>query len=352
MLAVKRNVPLSGLNTMGVEGLAAAVVTWTTPGDLQEFFSPSSPCADLARNARAIGEGSNLLFVNNRFDGTLLLCDNCNVETSLNGEEVILTVGAGMKLDTLVQKCVENNFWGIENLALIPGTVGAAAVQNVGAYGVEFGSLVTEVECFDRLTGKTITIQARDIHYGYRNSIFKHSPAKERYIITAVTVRLSMVAAPNLSYGNLRAKLGDFPSPADIYTTVCETRRFKLPEVSETGSAGSYFKNPVVTDDILEKVYRHADELSIARETIPVFPVNLPDGSKAHKLSAAWLIDRSGWKGVKEGNVGTWPSQPLVIVNLSGKATGREVEDLATRIRDDVYSKWNVRLVPEVEYIY
>lgn len=351
MLAVNRNVQLSRFNTMGVEGEAAAVVLWETPGDLHEFFT-SPAYSDLAHKAIPIGEGSNLLFLGDRFEGALLLCDNRRIKQTARGEEVLMAVGAGMKLDSLVRKCVERDLWGIENLALIPGTVGAAAVQNVGAYGVEFGSLVTEVECFDRSTGTTVTIPAEKIRYGYRDSIFKHEPAKGRYIITTVTIKLSTVPAPNLSYGNLAARSGDNPGLCDIYATVCETRRSKLPEVTETGSAGSFFKNPVVSAEVLEHVYDYADRCNIPRDTIPVFPTPLPDGSQGYKLSAAWLIDRSGWKGVSQGNVGTWPTQPLVIVNLTGKATGKEVAQLALSIADDVESKWNVRLVPEVEYIY
>ena len=351
MLTVYQNIPLSILNTMGVEGQAHAAVIWDTPNDLREFFRGES-YAGLNGNVKQIGEGSNLLFVNNRFDGTLLLCNNHDITSRHAGYIEILTIGAGMKLDDLVKACVSRNLWGLENLGLIPGTVGAAAVQNVGAYGVEFGSMVEKVECFDRTTGDIIEIPVDKIKYGYRDSIFKHEPARDRFIITNVTIKLSTLPSPNLSYGNLSARIGQNPTLCAIYDAVCDTRRGKLPDVNETGSAGSFFKNPVITAEVLEKVVNFADTLGITRETIPVFPANLPDGTQGYKLSAAWLIDRSGWKGITKGNVGTWPTQPLVIVNITGNATGHEVADLAKCIADDIETKWNVRLVPEVEYIY
>ena len=193
-----------------------------------------------------------------------------------------------------------------------------------------------------------MTLPKGDLAYGYRDSVFKHPPLRDRLIITEVVCRLSRVTSPCLAYGNLAALVGPSPAPADVRRAIISTRRAKLPEVEATGSAGSFFKNPVVLPEAVDRLRLLAAARGISTDGMPAFPV---DGGAGVKLSAAWLIDRAGWKGVVRGNVGTWPSQPLVIVNLTGRATGAEVAALARDISADISEKFGVELHPEVEYL-
>ncbi len=350
MIAVYENVPLKLLNTMGIGGVARRLVSWEAPDDLRDFFSLPR-YREAVVSVKPVGQGSNLLFVNDRYDGTLLSCNNETVQEFLHGDKIILKVGAGKVLDELARETASRGFWGLENLALIPGTIGAAAVQNVGAYGVEFGSLVKDVYCYDRHSGGMVTVGCQEIKYGYRDSIFKHSPYKERYIIVSVDIELSRLPMPVLDYGNLAAKVGEAPEAIDVYRTVSSVRREKLPAVNEVGSAGSFFKNPVLNEEEYERFMTRVTEMGLNPEEVPVYKVALPDGSLGYKLSAAWLIDHTGWKGIIRDNVGTWLRQPLVIVNLTGRASGGEVSRLASDISLDINGRLGVMLTPEVEYI-
>lgn len=349
MLKLVDNAPLRPFNTMGINGTAAFIVEWDDPFDLPNLFS--SPGYELLRRfpVKQIGEGSNLLFLSDKIDRTLLVSRYTKAyPLPASAGETRLKVGAGVKLDNLVNLTCSEGWWGLENLSHIPGTAGAAAVQNVGAYGVEFGDLVDEVRCYDRAAGRFVTLTRDDLNYSYRDSIFKHQPARDNLIITDVTISLSTTPRPRLDYGNLRASVGDSPaSPATVREAVISVRNGKLPAVEHTGSAGSFFKNPVIEASRVDNVRQTASAHGIDTAGMPAFPT----GEDKVKLSAAWLIDRAGWKGVKRGNVGTWPSQPLVIVNLTGRATGREVADFAADIIADVEKKYGVKLTPEVEYI-
>lgn len=337
---------------MGIDGDVAALALWDDAEDLDVLFDPGRRAS---MPFKVIGEGSNLLFVDSCFDGIILQCGNKSTEIiHRDGDTVRVHVAAGCRLDDLVSWSVGNGLWGLENLALIPGTVGAAAVQNVGAYGREFGDLVARVHCYNTHSRCKMLMGHSRLGYGYRESAFKHAPFRDKVIITGVEIELSVKPRPCLAYGNLEEKFGG--SGASLTASVIRdeivaTRMGKLPDVKEVGSAGSFFKNPIVGIGECESFLRLAAERGYDPEKIPAHHVLDIDGKEACKLSAAWLVDKSGFKGVTNGNVGTWPSQPLVIVNATGRATGREVKEFAHAIVEEVRKQWGIGLTPEVEYI-
>lgn len=348
MLTVRYDVSLAGLNTMRVGRYARRLVEWETLEDLNSLLNDEEWLSLRRFGFKPIGEGSNLLFLNQDCDLTLLRCksDKYTVNDS-SASEVIVNADAGIKLDALVERTCDIGLWGLENLSMIPGTVGAAAVQNVGAYGVEFKDVVRAVHCYDMDNGELQRFEADKLEYGYRNSMFKNGENRGRYIVVSVELLLQRTPYPKLSYGNLREKIEvGCNDPVVIRRAIIEMRRGKLPEVSDVGSAGSFFKNPVVDEKIISGVKASALRMGLDPETMPVYATG--DG---YKLSAAWLIDKAGGKDIRTEHVGVWPTQPLVIVNYDGKATGREVAEFAEIISSLVEVCFGVKLHPEVEYL-
>ncbi len=347
MLYIGHDAPLKPLNTMGISGTVRCLVKWGTKDDLDSLFGDERYAAVIAGGVKTIGQGSNLLFVGRHYDGTLAQCRALNV-TLVDEDDrgVRLEVAAGVALDDLVSYCCRQRWWGLENLSLIPGTVGGATVQNVGAYGVEFKDVVSQIRCYDTEARQVRNFSVDEVGYAYRDSIFKHSPAKDRYIVMSTFMKLSKIAEPRLEYGNLKGMVTGVDDIVGIRNAVIAVRRSKLPEVGVTGSAGSFFKNPVLTDGEFSRVVETAGRNGFDVSSMPDFNV---DGR--HKLSAAWLIDKAGWKGVTERHAVVWPGQPLVLANADGQASGRDIADLAQRITDDIYSKYGVKLETEVEYL-
>ncbi len=275
-------------------------------------------------------------------------------EHSESGEadEVLVRVGSGTVFDDVCAWAASRGLWGAENLSHIPGEAGAAAVQNIGAYGVEFADLVRSVECFDTLTGKTVNFPKDECGYGYRESMFKRPGVKGRHIVTSVTIVLSRTAGPLLEYGNVRSAVdallaersAESPAvtPAIVREAIIGIRKAKLPEVGETGSAGSFFRNPVVPQAVYE---------SVCRTVGPEIPVPHYVTDAGIKIPAAWLIDRCGWKGVRKGNAGVHDKQPLVIVNVTGKAAPGEIIALKDAVAGSVKDRFGIDLIPEVEII-
>jgi UDP-N-acetylmuramate dehydrogenase len=267
-------------------------------------------------------------------------------------DELLVRVGSGTVFDDVCAWAASRGLWGAENLSHIPGEAGAAAVQNIGAYGVEFADLVRSVECFDTLTGKTVNFPKDECGYGYRESMFKRPGVKGRYIVTSVTIALSSTAGPLLEYGNVRSAVdallaersAESPAvtPAIVREAIIGIRKAKLPEVGETGSAGSFFRNPVVPEAVYE---------SVCRTVGPEVPVPHYVTEAGIKIPAAWLIDRCGWKGVRKGNAGVHDKQPLVIVNATGKAAPGEIIALKDAVAGSVKDRFGIDLVPEVEII-
>lgn len=347
MITIKPDASLLPLNTMRIYGTANYLIEFENADDLHRLLTDSA-CEYAVRNGlKPIGQGSNLLFTRPRYDGALLKCTAGNMAIIAEDcDSVTLRVDAGVELDRLIARCCDDGLWGIENLSLIPGTVGAAAVQNVGAYGVEFKDVVRAVNCYNIAERKTCTLDVSEIAYGYRDSIFKHQPAKQQLIVTSVEIRLAKSPTPQLGYGHLSSLVADSNDIKAIRQAVISLRRSKLPDVDETGSAGSFFKNPVVSDSRLEEIRSLAAAHHIDTSAMPVYDV--ADGKK---LSAAWLIDRAGWKNAKEGHAAVWGLQPLVLVNADGKASAADIVRLAELIVNDIEAKFGVTLSPEVEYI-
>ena len=287
-----------------------------------------------------IGGGSNLLFVTPHFDGIVLHSRIRSIEVvERTSDSVLLRVGAGEDWDAFVAYCVEHGFYGLENLSFIPGQVGASAVQNVGAYGVEAGDHIEAVETIDTETGENRLFSHAECHYAYRSSIFQHE-CQRRYVVTHVLYRLSLTFHPVLTHTavvRILENSGLSPDTADaaaLRHAVVEVRRAKLPDPHEVGSAGSFFMNPIVSET-------QAQQLLSTHPEMPHYPA-----SNGVKVPAGWLIEQCGWKGRTLGRAGVHPMQALVLINL-GQATGSEVVQLATAIQNDVKQRFDIALHPE-----
>ena len=287
-----------------------------------------------------VGAGSNLVFITD-WPGTVLHSAISDITFLPDGT---VRAGSGVVMDHLAALAAGRGLWGLENLSGIPGEVGASAVQNVGAYGVEAADRIVSVEAVDLVTGETRYFSVDECGYAYRDSIFKHSPAKERYFITHVTYRLSSEPSPVLSYPALRdAFEGRMPqSPEEVRSTIIAIRDSKLPRPDEVPSAGSFFKNPVVDAAAFERVEALHPDIRVPR-----YP--LADGSV--KIPAAFLIEQCGWKGYDNGRVAVWHKQPLVLTNPCRQASGADVLDLETRIIASVAARYGITLSPEAEHI-
>ena len=288
-----------------------------------------------------IGQGANLLFADD-FRGIVLQSKILDVEIRRHGtDELLARVGAGVSMDAFIAQCASQSVWGLENLSGIPGHAGASAVQNVGAYGVEAGDPIVRVEAYDMITGEYVEFGHDDCSFAYRDSIFKHE--RNRYVITYVTYRLSTVPAPVLDYGHLRKSLPEdcILSPMAVRDAVLSMRSAKLPEVDEIGSAGSFFKNPVVSEAKFAELRRQSDT------DVPHYRVG-----EDYKIPAAWLIDQCGLKGYSIGGAKVWELQPLIIVNASGRATAAEILAVESHVLEQVSTRFDIELQPEVDHIY
>ncbi len=334
-MTVEHNFDLSGHNTFGMKVSCDTYVEYSSSQELQSLDFDSLPKPWLH-----IGGGSNLLFTGD-FKGTVFHSAIKYVKyVDMGLDMVLLTVGAGVILDDLVKETCGYGLWGLENLSFIPGEVGAAAVQNVGAYGVEVKDVIAGVVCFDLQERKKVIFKTPECAYAYRDSMFKQE--KGRYIVTSVLFRLTRKYSPKLEYRGLSGLFEgrENLTPAEIREAVIRIRKEKLPDPSEVGSAGSFFKNPVLSGAQFAAVAQGYD-------TVPHYVL---DGGFV-KVPAAWMIEQCGFKGYKEGNVAVYEKQPLVLVNATGTATPAEIIALENRIIDAVKDKFGVELHPEVEHI-
>ncbi len=285
----------------------------------------------------AIGAGSNLLFRGD-YDGVVLHSAMRRARAlDENGDEVLIEAESGLVMDALIAQLCDMGLWGLENLSHIPGEVGASAVQNVGAYGVEAKDAIVRVNTIAIADGQERVFENAECRYGYRDSIFKNE-LKGQYIVTSVVYRLWKTPHPVLDYGHLRAVTGDTPTPNQVREAVMQIRKQKLPEVSELGSAGSFFKNPIVAREVYECIAAEYDK-------VPHFE---QDGGV--KIPAAWLIEQCGWKGKRVGGAQVYEKQPLVIVNAD-HATPEDVMTLAEQICQSVQEKFGIEIHLEVNYI-
>lgn len=286
-----------------------------------------------------IGSGSNLLFIND-YNGIILhsAIKGINV-VSEDDDHVVIRVGAAELWDDVVAFAVSKGWFGIENLSLIPGETGAAAVQNIGAYGVEIKDVIESVEAWNQLTFEKVCFSVSDCDYSYRNSRFKNLHL-DPHIITYVNIRLSKKESFSLDYGQLKEKFSDVqPTLQSVRDAVIAIRKEKLPDPSELGNAGSYFMNPIIPAE-------QFDKLKALYPTIPSYPAS--EGKV--KVPAGWLIEQCGFKGKRHGEVGVYEKQALVLVNYGG-ATGDEIALVAESIRTAVNDRFGIELMPEVKYI-
>jgi len=291
---------------------------------------------EMLQPVRHIGAGSNILFTED-FKGTLL---HSAVKFIEQLENSLVSVGSGVLFDDFCKWAADKGVWGPENLSAIPGEVGAAAVQNIGAYGVEVKDIIKTVYCYDIEEEEMVHFDVSECGYAYRDSMFKH--AGNRYIVTHVLFDMSKAEGPKLEYGNISRKLENKEiTPASVRKAIIEIRSEKLPDVAKYGSAGSFFKNPVVPWETYQKVAK------LSCVEVPHY--DLPDSMV--KIPAAFLIEQCGWKGRRSGNAAVWEKQPLVLVNWTGMAVPDEIIALENKIRVSVREKYGIELEAEVEHI-
>lgn len=328
--------PLKDLNSFGLSVIAARFLAAESEEQLVDFFTNHY----LNEPFILLGEGSNTLFTGN-YEGLVIHPRLSGIQViSETQEELFVEVGAGESWDDFVAYAVDREWYGAENLSLIPGAVGSVPVQNIGAYGVEAADLIHQVKIFDIDRSRQRVIPGAECQFGYRTSIFKQVD-NSNLIITRVVFRLHKTPQYNLDYGDVRSRFALFltPSLKNLRQTIIDIRREKLPDPAVTGNAGSFFKNPVIGTGLFTGM----------QQQWPGIPgYTLPQGMV--KVPAAWLIQECGWKGYREEDVGCWPNQPLVLVNY-GKASGPQILALAEKIAESVQIKFGITLEREVRVI-
>ena len=329
----QHNYSLKNNNTFGIDCRAAEFIEYNSVEDLQRVIPELK-----GRRVLHIGGGSNLLFTGD-FPGVVLHSRIKGIDIlDETDETVVIRVGAAEVWDDLVAYAVKNGWNGIENLSLIPGETGAAAVQNIGAYGTEVKDVILSVETLSLENGEMRTFSNAECGYAYRQSVFKKS-LKGQYAVISVTMRLSKQFSPNVGYGNIRQALeGRELTASNVRQAIIDIRNQKLPDPKVTGNAGSFFVNPVVD----------ADKFNDLRQQYPDMPYYEVEGG--FKIPAGWLIEQAGWKGRALGRAAVHDRQALVIVNLGG-ASAAEIVRLSERVRKDVFSKFGVSISPEVNFV-
>ncbi|WP_258097979.1 UDP-N-acetylmuramate dehydrogenase [Marinoscillum pacificum] len=338
-MLVEENFSLKPHNTFGLDVIADLKASIERIDDLSELFQ-----ADKYRSIKKmiLGGGSNVLFTRN-FLGMVLKMEIKGIEILEEGDDsVLISFGAGENWHQCVMWAVEQGYGGVENLSLIPGTIGAAPMQNIGAYGVELKEIFHSLEAYEIKTGRIVRFFNEDCKFGYRYSVFK-GPQRDKYIITKVNLRLSKKPSFNISYGAINETLEEMGverlSLKSISQAVINIRQSKLPDPAQVGNAGSFFKNPVV-----ENTY--FDSLRAAFDDIPGYRLD----EEFTKVPAAWLIDQCGWKGKRFGNVGVHDKQALVLVNHGG-GKGKEIVTLSQDIQKSVQNTFGIHLETEVNII-
>ena len=338
-----RNYSLKEHNTFGIDAKCRRFIEFE---DDDEAVEVAKILRESAIPYIIIGGGSNLLLTKD-FDGIVVrsgIKGHYFEESGDGSQETVvrMTCGSGEVWDDMVATSIKAGYYGMENLSLIPGDVGASAVQNIGAYGVEAKDLIVSVEAVEIATGQVVTISGKDCGYGYRQSKFKQE-WKNRYLITHVTYQLSTSFQPHLDYGNIRQELEKKgitePTAQQVRDIIIDVRNAKLPDPKVMGNAGSFFMNPIVT----RQKYEH-----LAAQ-YPMMPHYEVDGSY-EKIPAGWMIEQCGWKGKSLGRAGVHNKQALVLVNRGG-ATGAEIVALCDAIRKDVKSKFDIDIHPEVNIV-
>jgi UDP-N-acetylmuramate dehydrogenase len=338
MPKIQKNVSLKAYNTFGLEANAASFTTIDSVEDAKALLK--MPEFNLEK-LLILGGGSNLLITAD-YDGLVVKNNIKGIRFTEEQDHVIVTSGGGEIWHELVMTCVAKGYGGIENLSLIPGTVGAAPMQNIGAYGVEIKDVFLHLEALNLQTGEVELFDKEACCFGYRESIFKHSH-KGRYLIFSVSFLLDKTPRLHLEYGAIRETLTESgienPTIQDVSNAVIHIRRSKLPDPAEIGNSGSFFKNPVVAVSVFEKIKRNY-------ANAPSYPVD-----ETHvKIPAGWLIEQAGWKGYTRRLVGVHKKQALVLVNYGG-GKGVDIEKLSEDIKASIVEKFGVHLQAEVNII-
>lgn len=332
-MTIRDNCSLADRNTFGMDVRADRLIDWATTDELKNVLP------DIEKPVLMIGGGSNLLFMGD-FKGTVLHSTITSIDIIDSTDDLVyVKVGAGVVWDDFVAWCTINGFWGVENLSAIPGEVGASAVQNIGAYGAEAKDVIDTVQTICLTDGTERDFSNAECRYGYRQSIFKNE-LKGQYAVAYVIYALSKAPQPKLGYGALEQEVERLGGPtlANIRQAVISIRNSKLPDPKVLGNAGSFFMNPVVTEQ----------EFNIIRSNYPDVPSYAAQGGV--KVPAGWLIEKTGWKGRSLGPAAVYDKQALVLVNKGG-ATGADVRHLADTIIADVKQKFGITLSTEVNYI-
>ena len=337
---MKTNVNLQPYNSFGFDAVAKYFVEINTIDDLQTLIKSG----ELQKHKTLIlSGGNNVLFQEDVFDGLVVYINTKGVEILREDEnEVVVRAQAGEDWPDFVRFCVGKGWHGIENLAHIPGKVGAAPVQNIGAYGMELKDSFLQCEAIAMETGETKVFTKEECRFGYRESIFK-SELKGQYVITSVDFLLQKNAQLHLEYGNIKAYLEqngiETPTLQQLHDAICAIRDAKLPDVKQIGSAGSFFKNPVIS----------AEQFEALQKDYPNIP-HYPDAEGMVKVPAGWLIEQAGWKGWRDEHVGVYDKQALVLVHYGG-GKGEDIVELARKIQDSVEEKFGIMISPEVNFV-
>ena len=331
---IEKNIPLQAFNTFGFDETAEEFARFNSSEELTELLQHNKN-----KPLFILGGGSNILLTK-KVEGLVLKNDIKGIKIiEENDDFVIVESGAGEIWHNFVLHCINQNWSGLENLSLIPGSVGASPMQNIGAYGVEIKDVFAYLLAYNIASEEIEKFDAEQCKFGYRESIFKQS-LKGKYVICYVAFKLSKQAIKNTTYGAIEDELNKLgitdPSIQDISKAVIAIRQSKLPDPALIGNAGSFFKNPIVPETIVDTL----------KEIYPDIP-NYPSVTGMRKLAAGWLIEKAGWKGKSYGNYGVHKNQALVLVNYGG-STGKEVFDLSSEIIRDIKTKFNIELEREV----
>lgn len=338
-MKIEENISLKNFNTFGIDVKAKYFCRIKNENELNDLLKDN-----IFKNYSyfVLGGGSNILFTKN-FEGLVVKIENESIyKIDEDENSVIIKASAGVVWETLVQYTLDNNYGGIENLTLIPGTVGAAPIQNIGAYGQELRDTFHSLDGIEIDSHQKRTYLKSECNFGYRYSIFKQE-LKNKFIITSVTLKLNKNPEVNTSYGAIKSELErngiTIPSIKDVAEVIRGIRRSKLPDPSEIGNAGSFFKNPEVNNETFVKI----------KEKFPDV-VSFPVDDRSLKIPAAWLIEKCGWKGKSFGNFGVHKNQALILVNFGG-ASGGEIYELSQKIKESVVKEFGITLQEEVNII-
>ena len=334
-MQTKKNISLKSYNTFGIEVKAQLLIDIESEEELKQVYQSNEL---MALPKLVLGGGSNILFTKNQRKAILKINIKGIDVLDQKDHEVRVKVGAGEIWHQFVLWCLDHNLGGVENLSLIPGTVGAAPIQNIGAYGVELKDIFDSLEAYEIKSGKVRLFDKEQCQFDYRNSFFK-GPGKDQYVITSVTFKLTTKPRFDVSYPSIQQRLNDQGLQINLHNiseSVIHIRQTKLPDPVKIGNAGSFFKNPIIEKPLY-------DALKLIHEDLPHYPVD----SKNIKISAAWLIEQCGWKGKRTDQIGVHERQPLVLVNYGG-GKGRDILKLSEKIQVSIQKKFGIDLMTEV----